>query len=105
MGSVLDQSPDGTVTRYHEDGERVILQHQHPDVGAVERANAELRNTRSTVERKGDLHHVMRVPAAILTKICAETGLDFFNRDDAKEIMKILKRPEYAAFRTYSGNI
>ena len=105
MTPILDQSPDGTVTRYHEDGERVILEHTHPDVSAVERLNAEQRNTRSTFERKGDMHHVMRVPASILTKICAETGLDFFNNDDSRAIMEILKRPEYAAFRTYSGKI
>lgn len=102
---ILDVEPDGTVIRYHEDGNRIILAHEHPDLEAVQRANAEMRNTRSRLSRKADLHHVMRVPQAIITKICLETGLDFFNPDDAKEILRILKGPEYAQFRTYGGQI
>ena len=102
---ILDVQPDGTVVRYHEEGSKIILAHEHPDLERLQRANAEMRNTRSRLDKKGDLHHVMRVPQAIITKICIDTGLDFFNPEDAKEILKILKRPEYAQFRTYSGQI
>ncbi len=34
-----------------------------------------------------------------------ETGLNFFEPGDAKEIMKILKRPEYAVFRTVADKV
>lgn len=105
MDPVLDVGTDGTVTTYHEEEGRIFLQHHHPDLEVLQKFNAEQMASRSVFDKKGDMHHVMRVPQAILTKICAETGLDFFDKDDAKKILNILKRPEYACFRTYPGKI
>lgn len=103
--TILDVSTDGTITKYREEEGKIILAHEFPDANAVEKLNAEQRASRGRFEKKGDMHHVMRVPQAVLTKICAETGLDFFNKDDAKKILSILKGPEYTKFRTYDGNI
>jgi hypothetical protein len=94
----------GTSTTLHEEEGKLIVRYEQ-DVEAVIKANHEQMVRRSRVEKKGDFHHVMRVPTVILQKICQETGLDFFNKDDAKQILEILKRPEYAAFRTYPGQI
>jgi len=90
--------------QYKEEGDKVFVTHTQ-DLEATIKANHEQMAQRSVFDKKGEMHHVMRVPHVILMKICQETGLDFFDKDDAKEIMKILKRPEYAAFRTYPGAI
>lgn len=91
-------------TTYHEEDGKIILNYTE-DVETLLKVNHEQRESRSVLERKGDFHHVMRVPHTILMKIQQETGLDFFNKEDAKAILEILKRPEYAQFRTYNGNI
>jgi hypothetical protein len=42
----------------------------------------------------------MRIPQIVIMQIMKETGLDFFNKDHWPDIWKILKKPEYAPFRT-----
>jgi hypothetical protein len=91
-------------TTYHEEEGKIILNYQE-DLEALLKANHEQRQARSRLDKKADLHHVMRVPQVILMKIMQETGLDFFKPEDAKLILEILKGPEYAAFRTYPGQI
>lgn len=100
----MHNSPDGMRTAYHEEGEKIIVSYEQ-DVETVMKVNHEQRAATSRVAKKGDMHHVMRIPLVILQKIQNETGLDFFNPVDAKEILKILKRPEYACWRTYDGAI
>ena len=105
MATVLDIGTDGSVTTYQEEGNKIHLVTHHPDTASLEKLNAEQMASRGRFDKKGDFHHVMRIPQSILTKICADTGLDFFQADDAKEILNILKQPDYAKFRTYSGKI
>lgn len=94
----------GIDTKIVEEDGKLIVSYT-ADVEAVIKANHAQMVSRSRVEKKANMHHVMRVPTVILQKICQDTGLDFFNKDDAKKILEILKGPEYAAFRTYPGQI
>ncbi len=82
-----------------------ITLYQEEDVEPVIKANQAMMAGRSVFDKKGDLHHVMRIPMIVLEKIRAETGLNFMDRDDAKKIMTILKGPEYSKFRTAPGKI
>lgn len=94
----------GMQTRYYEEDGKIILKYSE-DLETLLKANHEQRAESSVFAKKGDLHHVMRVPQTVLMKIAQETGLDFFNPEDAKQILQILKRPEYAPFRVYAGKI
>lgn len=94
----------GTTITYHEEEGKMILNYQQ-DIETLLKVNHEQRAATSRFEKKGDMHHVMRVPTTVLMKIAQETGLDFFNPEDAKAILQILRRPEYAQFRTYDGQI
>lgn len=42
--------------------------------------------------------YLMRVPTIVALKIMNETGLNFWDKDDWKEIYKILKR-DYPVFK------
>jgi muconolactone delta-isomerase len=97
-------SEDGMRTTYHEQDGKIILDYSQ-DIEATLKANHEQRAMSSRLARKGDMHHVMRVPRVILMKICEEHHLNFFEPDDAKKVLEILKRPEFAAFRVYDGQI
>jgi len=101
---MITNSPDGMRTAYHEEEGKMIVSYEQ-DIETVLKVNHEQRAMSSRLARKGDMHHVMRVPTVVLMQIAQQTGLDFFNPDDAKRILEILKRPEYAAFRTYDGQI
>lgn len=94
----------GMRTTYHEEEGKIILNYTQ-DIEAVLKANHEQRAASSRVAKKGDMHHVMRVPQVVLMEIQKRTGLDFFKPEDAKEILKILKGPEFVAFRVYDGAI
>jgi hypothetical protein len=95
---------DGMRTAYHEEGGKIIVSYEQ-DIEAVLKACHEERQARSVFDKKGDMHKVMTVPRVVIMKICEQTGLNFFDSNDAKEIMKILRRPEFAAFRVYPGKI
>lgn len=105
MDPILDISTDGTVIRYAEEDDRIVLKYEHPDADVIERVNADEYASKGRFEKKGAFHHVFRIPQAVLTKICSDTGLNFFDADDAKRILQILKGPEYRKFRTYQGRI
>ena len=42
----------------------------------------------------------MRVPMIVIEKICNDHGLNFFDKEDAKRILQILKGNEFKYFRT-----
>ena len=106
MATLLDVGSDGSLIKYGEQDGKIYLETHHPDMKSVEKYCSEMRATNGgAFDKKADLHHVMRIPSAILTKICADTGLDFFDTEDSKTILAILKGPQYAKFRTYAGKI
>ena len=89
----------------HEDGNNLVLQYYQDVEPVMEAAAAARREEREAGKfdnkrMKSEFRRTMMVPFNVLMEITQKTGLDFFNPGDAKEIMKILKRPEYAQFRT-----
>ncbi len=82
----------------HADGSITVYREQ--DVEPILKANAEQRALESPGSRRGEFHHVMRVPMIVLEKICNEHHLNFFDKADAKKIMQILKGNEFQYFRT-----
>lgn len=104
--AILDTSSDGSIIKYKEEEGKIVLVTEHSDTKHLEKFCAEERaNSKGKFEKKNDFHRVMKIPLSLLTKISAETGLDFFDKDDAKKILEILKAPEYEKFRTYKGKI
>ena len=75
------------------------------DIEAVIKANHDQLSQRSVFDRKGEFNHIMRVPHVVLMEIQQKYNLDFFDKDDAKVILGILKSPEYSVFRTAPGKL
>jgi hypothetical protein len=87
------------VVRAHEEDGNLILSY-HQDIEEHLKLAHYERSLDSRVQKKHEFRKTMTVPFNIIMQICNDTGLDFFNPGDAKAIVEILKRPEYAAFRT-----
>ncbi|RKP56365.1 hypothetical protein [Pararobbsia silviterrae] len=97
-------SPDGMSTRYHEEDGKVILSYQQ-DVEAVLKHAHEARVQENTMGRTPDMRRTMTVPTVVLLDIKTRYGWDFMNKDHWPYVAKILKGPEYAAFRTTNKRI
>lgn len=99
-------TPDdfGSVQTVHEEDGKLILG-KVSDIEPLLKANAEQRAMSSRVQKKGDLHHVMRIDQDVLEAVCTKHGLNFFDSDDAKKVLQILKGPEFSVFRVYDGDI
>lgn len=86
-----------------EDADGNVLVNAYQDVEPHMEYAAKLRRAdaeeRGAFGKRKDLHHTMSVPFNIIQTICLQTGLDFFKSEDAKQILKILKR-DYPAFKT-----
>ncbi len=82
----------------HADGSLTVYREQ--DIEPILKANAEQRAMESTASKRGEFHHVMRVPMIVIEKICAEHHLNFFDKDDAKKVLQLLKGNEFKYFRT-----
>lgn len=86
----------------HERDDDLVLQY-YQDVEPVLDAAAAARREdreRTAFQKSSEFKRTMIIPFNILMKITQETGLDFYQPEDAKVILKILKGPEYARFRT-----
>lgn len=86
-------------TAYAEEDGKEFLIHRDDIAPHLERAHA-LRSAKVRKEATGEFHHAMTIPNVVVVDIMNKTGLDFFNKDHWPEIKKILKRPEYAVFKT-----
>jgi hypothetical protein len=93
---------DLKVKAVENNDERVVLKYTQdvePALNAAADARREDRE-RGAFQKSHEMKRTMIVPFAVLMKIERETGLDFMNKQDAPHIMKILKGPDYARFRT-----
>lgn len=86
-----------------EDAEGNVLVRSYQDVephleyaAKMRRADAE---DRGAFGKRKELHPTMSVPFNVIQTICAKTGLNFFDSEDAKKILVILKR-DYPYFKT-----
>lgn len=85
----------------HEDAEHPVILNYYQDVEPV--LDIAARERREDAERttiRQEFRRKMVIPHVILMQIARETGLDFLKPEDSKAIMKILKSPKYAKFRT-----
>lgn len=98
------QPEDGKRITYHEEDDKVIL-HYSQDVETVMKINHEQRAAEGAFERMGEFKQTMRVPEVIMLEIKFKYGWDYQNPDHWPYVKKILKGPEYAAFRTTNRKI
>lgn len=97
-GAALEPQ-DGKTVRYHEEEGKMILQYSQ-DVETVLKLNHQQRAAEGRFDKIGEFSQIMRVPEVIMLEIKFKYGWDYMNRDHWPMVKKILKGPEYAAFRT-----
>jgi hypothetical protein len=96
---ILDEH--GKAITYHEEDGKVFVRYHTPDIQALLDSNAEARATEpGKFEKKQEWRKVFSVDQVTVMEIERKYGLDFFNPDDAKTILKILSGPDYQKFRT-----
>jgi hypothetical protein len=95
---------DGMRTTYHEEDGKVFVNYQQ-DVEAVLKHAHEARAREGAFEKTPDMRRTMSVPTVVLLEIRNRYGWDFMNKDHWPMVAKILKSPEYAAFRTTNKRI
>lgn len=77
--------------KYHEEDENIILKYEmdaEPVIDHVKRKQEEI----SYFNKPSEFQYKMSIPMPLLMQIGKETGLDFFNKDDAKKIKQIIMR-------------
>lgn len=97
-------SPDGMRTQYHEEDGKIILSYTQ-DVESVLKYAHERRAAEGAFGKTPDMRQTMSVPMVELLKIRNLYGWDFMNKDHWPMVAKILKGPEYAAYRTTNKRI
>lgn len=97
-------SQDGMRTTYHEEDDKMVVNYAQ-DVEAVLKHAHEARVAEGAFDKVPDMRRKMTVPLVIMLQIRNQYGWDFMNPDHAPMVMKILKGPEYAAFRTTNKRI
>jgi len=101
LAKILDKTLK-TTAKVDSEGNTLVNTYQ--DVEPVMEYCANLRRAdhedRGSFGKRGELHRTMSVPMNIIMQICNDHGLDFFNPEHSKAILRILKGPDYAAFRT-----
>lgn len=92
MGDQIVKAHDG------ENGDLILSYHQDVEP-QLEEAKA-ARNAICTVEKKSEFRRTMTIPFNVLLEICTKYNLNFYEPEDAKVILKILKGSDYKNFRT-----
>lgn len=95
---------DGKSVTYHEEDGKAIVQYSQ-DVETVIKMNHEQREAEGSCGRIGEFHQTMRVPEVVMLDIKFKHGWDYMNPDHWPFVKKLLKGPEYAAFRTTNRKI
>jgi hypothetical protein len=86
-------------TTYHEEDNKVHLKYSEDVEPILDFAHAK-RAAEGEFEKMGEFKQVMRVPMSVMLDIKIKYGWDFMDKDHWPMVAKILKGPEYAAFRT-----
>ena len=85
-----DLGEEGLAVNYYQDVEPLM------DICARERRED---RERTVFQKRPEFRRTMAIPFNILMKVSNELGLNFMNPEDAKTILKVLKR-DYPAFKT-----
>lgn len=86
-------------TTFHEEGDKIHIKYEEDVQDALDFAH-DKRVQEGEFEKMGEFKQVMRVPQVVLLDIKIKYGWDFMVKDHWPMVMKILKGPEYAKFRT-----
>lgn len=92
-------NPDGMRTTYHEEDDKMVVNYTQDVEGVLKHAH-EARAAEGAFDKTPDLKRVMSVPMVVMLEIRNKYGWDFMNKEHWPMVMKILRGPEYAAFRT-----
>jgi hypothetical protein len=91
-------------TTYREEADDSVVIQSYQDAEPIMDfcANARRadREERGAFGKRQEFRMTMSVPMNVIQQICVEHKLDFFNPEHSKRIARILKGPDYAAFRT-----
>lgn len=86
-------------TTFHDDGDKFHVGYSEDVEPILDYAHAK-RVTEGEFEKMGEFKQVMRVPQSVMLDILVKYGWDYMNKDHWPFVMKILRGPEYAKFRT-----
>jgi len=89
----------GMRTTYHEEDDKIHVRYSE-DVESLLAYTHAKRAQEGEFEKMGEFKHVMRIPETVLLDIKIKYGWDYQDPDHWPLVMKILRGPEYAAFRT-----
>lgn len=90
------------LTYHEEDGKSIINSYQdvEPHLEYAAQCRREDAERRGAFGKRQEMRRTMSVPFNVIEGICNKYNLNFFEPDDAKVILKILKGPEYKGFHT-----
>ena len=105
----FDYDPLTKITQYfHWDHEtETYALESEQDVTAYLEQNKRLYNE-DDFKRKGykdEMVHVAQIPLIVIEKWLREDGIDVYNPDHKKAVMRKLNHPDYLYLRTTSGRI
>jgi hypothetical protein len=89
----------GMRTTYHEEDDKIHVRYSE-DVESLLAYTHAKRAAEGEFEKMGEFKHVLRIPASVLLDIRTRYGWDYQDPDHWPLVMKILRGPEYARFRT-----
>lgn len=91
-------------TTYHEEDGKIHLKYSEDVEPILDFAHAK-RAAEGEFEKMGEFKHVLRVPETVMLDILIRYGWDYQNPEHWPYVLKILKGPEYAKFRTTNRKI
>jgi len=96
----------GLGTALRRDGNKIIARH-FEDVGPVIERNKRLQNDDSRYRRqkKAGLVHVASIPPTVQIEWINKYGVNIHNKQQTKEVMALLNRPEYRYLKTTTKRI
>jgi hypothetical protein len=102
--AILDKALRTTIKE--EDGATLVHTYQdvEPHIEYAKKCRRVDSEDRGRFGKRGDLRRTMSIPMSILMQVCQENRLDFYNKEDAKKILKIVKR-DYPVFKTTNDKI
>jgi hypothetical protein len=88
-----------------DDGVNDVIVHTYEDVQSVVDANAAERrwnDEQGRFSKKAEFRKKMSIPRNVMMNFCQTTGLDWFNPEDAKVILKYFSSVDWKNLRTVS---
>ena len=96
----------GLRTALRRDDDKIIARH-YEDVEPVIERNKRLQNddTRYKRQKKAGFVHVASIPATVQIEWINKYGVNIHNKQQTKEVMALLNKPEYRYLKTTTKRI